>query len=60
MALQVQSRQPGWLPPFITCNASDAEIRAIEVVFGPETLMFLCHWPVQRAWQKKVAQKVRL
>lgn len=41
-----------------TLSAADAELLAVELVFGWEMRAFICHWHAQRAWQKQLAAKV--
>jgi hypothetical protein len=55
---KVQKKQPGWQPPFILCDALGAGIKAVQLVYGPQTKVFLCHWHVQRSWQKNLVHKV--
>ena len=40
--VKVQKKQPGWQPPFILCDASDAEIKAVQLVYGPHIRRSFC------------------
>lgn len=57
--VQVQSRDLDWDPPFFLMDCAPAEASAVHMVFGPEKLVFFCHWHVQKAWQKQLAAKVK-
>lgn len=43
----------------IMIDCSAAEIAAIKEAFGSQVSILLCHWHIQRAWEKNMKTMVR-
>ena len=63
---QTVSKWPDWLkkevgftPRTIMIDCSPVEINAIPVVFQESVRIFLCHWHIKRAWDKKIKKTVK-
>ena len=52
-------QEVGFTPRTIMIDCSPIEINAIWTVFQESVRIFLCHWHIKRAWDKKIKKSIK-